>query len=497
MFLIHDIFVVFPEIYLLICTSFLLIYGTFFSTINNFGFPVLSINIAWLSLQIIVLSLYLVYFSIPCYFYAFNQLIISDLFTKNIKLFIIIFSFFLFFFSFSYVTNECINSFEFWILILLAVVGMLLTVQVNDLLSMYITIELQSLIYYILASFKRTSEFSTEAGLKYFILGAFSSILLLFGFSILYSLTGLTNFNDFLNFFSEFYLVADNFLNFGITAGLILIGSALLFKLTAAPFHMWAPDVYEGTPYPITLLFSTLPKFTILILFLRFFTLLFYNLFQVWQPLVLICIYLSTLVGTFSALLQNRWKRFLAYSSINHIGFMLVGLTTNSLSGSFSLLFYTLTYAIMTFSLFWLILVLRSYNYSTFCQIRYIKNLKGLFEINPILAFSFSLILFSMVGIPPLIGFFAKVFIYFSCLQINMYSLPLFLVIISCISCFYYIRLIKWMYFVRKPVQSIFYPVEKLNSLCLGFFVFLTIFLSLNLEFVCLFVTHTTLFLIN
>lgn len=492
MFLVYDIFAFFPEIYLLSCISVLLIYGTFYSTNTRIGFPILSVNVGWLSLQVIWFSLFILYFSPSFFAYIYNQLFITNYFIKIIKFTILLVLIFWLLSSFSYIKNQKINSFEFYILIMLSVISMLLVIQVYDLLSMYITIELQSLTFYILSSFKRTSEFSTESGLKYFILGAFSSMLILFGISILYGLTGLTNFDDFLIFFSSFYLFFDD-LNLGIGLSLILISTAMLFKLVAAPFHMWAPDVYEGAPYPITFFFSILPKFVILILFSRFLILIFHDFLYIWQPTILFCAYFSITVGTFGALLQKKWKRFLAYSSINHMGFVLIGFAVEEISGIYSLLFYSFMYIIMTFSIFLFILILRYYKYPKYHQLRYIKDLNNLADSNPILSLSLSLILFSMIGVPPLSGFFAKVFIFFSCLQAGMYSLVIFSAAMSCIACFYYIHLIKIMYFHKNTNQLVFCSINKFTSFLLGTFMFLISFLFLDLEFFSLFLSHSTL----
>jgi NADH-quinone oxidoreductase subunit N len=357
---------------------------------------------------------------------------------------------------------------------------------------MYLAIEFQSLVFYVLASFKRTSEFSTESGLKYFILGAFSSALLLFGSSVLYSLTGLTNFGDFSLFFAG-SLNTTYTSDFGLVIGLVFISVSLLFKLSAAPFHMWSPDVYEGAPLPITALFSILPKLAILTLLLRFCLFSFYDFLPIWQKVFTFCSYLSILLGTLSAFSQKKWKRFIAYSSINHVGFFLVGLSTGELEGTFGVLFYLSIYIAGTFGFFFFLSAFKYYQYPVYTQVRYLKSLKSLSYFNPVLAGTLTVFLFSMAGIPPLAGFFAKFFILFSALQNNTYGLVIFSVLMSSIACFYYIRLVKTMYFDNTRLWMVTCPVDKTTSIFLGLFMFVTIFIFLDLELFSLFLTRMLL----
>ena len=316
----YDVNTILPEVYLLISTCCLLVYGVLYSTSTQKGYPVMHSNVAWLTFQVSFFA-FLIVTATPCYnLLSWNLLLINDFFVFGSKLLILSFSLFWFVLSLPYITNEKINSFEFWILVLLAITGMLFIVQSYDLLSMYLSVEFQSLIFYVLASFKRTSEFSTESGLKYFILGAFSSALLLFGSSVLYSLTGLTSFNDYSIFFSG---LLNNFesLNQGIILSLIFINIALLFKLSSSPFHVWSPDVYEGSPTAVTMFFSILPKISVITLLLRFCIFGFHDFLSTWQSIMIFCSYLSMLIGTLFAFSQKKWKRFIAYSSINHVVF--------------------------------------------------------------------------------------------------------------------------------------------------------------------------------
>jgi NADH-quinone oxidoreductase subunit N len=490
---IYDIYSILPEIYILLCLTLVLVFGVLSSISSTSGFPVLSFNVALLCFQIISFSILILLCSSELIMFSWNQLLINNFFTFGVKLILLITFNSWIFLSLPYVYYEKLVSFEYWILASLALIGMLFVVQSCDLLSMYLSVEFQSLAFYILASFKRTSEFSTEAGLKYFILGAFSSALLLLGSSILYGLTGLTNFNDYLKLITGLVLT-NTTLSYAIAFGLLIIIISLLFKMSAAPFHIWSPDVYDGAPTVTTAFFSILPKFAVLCLSLRFCLLYFHDFFYLWQNIILFCAYLSILVGTFSAFQQKKLKRFLAYGSINHVGFILLGFGTGELESIFGVVFYSITYIILMLGTFLFLITLRYYYFPTHYQIRYIKDLLFLSETNSTLALSLALLLFSMAGIPPLIGFFSKLFVLLPSLQNNVYGLSVFAVLMSCVSCFYYIRLIKIMYF-DKTINNwpVTYPIDNINSLFLGLFVFLSTFLFLDLDLVLLFSARLSL----
>jgi NADH-quinone oxidoreductase subunit N len=369
---------------------------------------------------------------------------------------------------------------------------MLFVVQACDLLSMYLAIEFQSLVFYVLTSLKRTSEFSTEAGLKYFILGAFSSALLLFGSSILYGSTGLTNLNDYLKLFSDL-LIIDDTISYAAGFGFVAVSTSFLFKLSAAPFHIWSPDVYDGAPTATTAFFSIIPKLAILSLFLRFCLLYFHNFFYLWQNLLLFCAYSSVFIGTFGAFQQNKWKRFIAYSSISHVGFILIGLGMGELESVFGAILYAIIYIIFMLGIFLFLISTRYFYFPIHHQIRYLRDLISLYETNSVLALSLTLLLFSMAGIPPLLGFFSKIFVLIPAMQNNAYSLSIFAVLMSCIASFYYIRVIKIMYFDKVPNLSVMYPISSPNSLILSGLVFLSTFWFFDLELVLLFSARLSL----
>ena len=488
----YDIYPILIEIFIILNICILLIYGVVFSASRQYGYPLVNINIAWLTLQIILFSIFLSFYQPQLILISWNGFLISDEFTKLAKIFILGVSLAWFFITFTYTINEKLNSFEYWVLVLLAITAILLILQAYDLLTIYLTIEFQSLVFYILASFKRTSEFSTEAGLKYFVLGAFSSALLLFGSSIIYGLTGLTNLSDISKFFTGI-LITDISVFIGILTGLVLVIIALLFKLSSAPFHMWAPDVYEGSPTSVTAFFSIMPKLAILSLLFRFLIFSFHDFWTFWQHIILVCTILSILIGTLNAFAQVKWKRFFAYSSINHVGFFLLALLAGNLEGISNAILYTIIYVITMLGVFSFILTLRFYNYPKHYQTRYLQDLFVLSKINPLLALSIALILFSMAGIPPLAGFFAKFFVLLSAIQVNAWGVSIFAVLMSCIACFYYIKLIKDMYFENSSRCEVIYPITKFNSIILGISILFNVFLFYDLELVLMITTSMSL----
>nr|AYR06584.1 NADH dehydrogenase subunit 2 [Lithothamnion sp.] len=462
-----DILLSLPEIYLATSSFLLLLFGVLMSVSKKKGYPLLANTFSFLSFQAVFF-----YFLFSLQFPYVNLLLwdyflVSNFFVWVAKIILSLVVIVWIFISKSYIIQEKLNSFEYWVLILFIVLALLLVLQSYDLLVTYLLIEFQSLAFYVLASFKRSSEFSTEAGLKYFVLGAFSSAFLLFGSSLLYGLTGLTNFADFNIFFTSF-LTEDKSLVFSSFIGLLFITSALFFKISASPFHMWAPDVYEGSPTSVTAFFSIFPKLVIISLLLRIFFFTFHDFFSIWKNIVIIVSFLSLLFGSLGALSQKKWKRFLAYSSISHIGFILIGFLSGEVLGITSILLYLFIYVITTLGVFTFLLGFRFYKCPTDSQTRYLYELVGLSKVNPLLSVSLILILFSMAGIPPLSGFFAKVFVLLIGIQSSSYNLVFFSVIMSSISCFYYIRIIQVMYFLNFNSWPVVNPMTKLNSLILG-----------------------------
>jgi len=308
----------FPEIYLTIIGVLLLVYGVVFSTLQSKNYPILLTNISWLTLLSLFYTLLLVMNNpVNNVLLLYNTLIIDD-FSTFIKTLVLLSSFFCIFISLQYTQQETLNAFECILLILFSTVSMLFLVSSSDFISMYLAVELQSLCFYVIAAIKRNSEFSTEAGLKYFLLGAFSSGLLLFGCSLIYGFTGVTNFSELAKIFTggtEGILLSTSSLP-ACELGMVFLLVGFLFKIAAAPFHMWSPDVYEGAPTSVTAFFMITPKAAILAVFLRIFLESFYDFFLSWQSLVILASMSSLVIGSLAALSQTKIKRLLAFSSI-------------------------------------------------------------------------------------------------------------------------------------------------------------------------------------
>jgi len=363
--------------------------------------------------------------------------------------------------SLKYLEYNKVNSFEFFILIILATLGMFCLVSTNDFLVLYMSIELMSLSFYILAAYKRNSEFSGEAGLKYFILGAFSSGLLLFGISMIYGFTGLTNFEELSKLLTGIHSLTDSIAYNGILVGIFFVSVALLFKVAAAPFHMWSPDVYEGAPTPVTAFFSIVPKIAVLSLLIKLFFYTFYDLINFWQPLFLYCGILSMIIGSIGALYQRKIKRLMAYSGIANVGYMLAGFAGGSIESLTGLLFYLIVYVVMMIAFFAFVLGTQSEKSSKMNM--QISDLKNLGKVNPALGFAVTLILFSMVGLPPFMGFFAKFYLFLAMIQSEFYIVAIIGVLSSVLAAFYYIRIIKLIFFESQKTYSFYKRVAKEN----------------------------------
>ena len=327
---------------------------------------------------------------------------------------------------------------EYPILILCSILGMMVMISSNDLILFYIGLELQSLALYVLASFNRDQLRSSEAGLKYFVLSALSSGLLLYGCSLIYGFSGSTNFN----------IIADvmNSDQFGLTFGIVFILVGLAFKISAVPFHMWAPDVYEGSPTSVTLFFAIVPKVAALTVFIRFLYVPFINMIDQWQAILIFLSIASMIFGAIAAIGQNNLKRLVAYSSIGHIGYALAGLSVGTNEGIQSSIIYISIYLVMNLGLFSCLLMMKRNDqyYET------IDDLSGLSKNHPILSLSLIIILFSLAGIPPLAGFFAKFYIFKSVIEQSMYFLAIVGLLSTVIAAFYYLRIIKVIYFDEK-----------------------------------------------
>lgn len=487
-----DIYSTLPEVYLVTTTLVVLIYGVLLSVSSFWGYPLIIESTALLSTQILILTACIIIFFPYINFFSWNFLLTSNFYILALKFFIILGTILWIILSKVYLKKEKINSFEYWIFILITILAFFYILQASDLLIIYLVIELQSLSFYVLASFKRSSEFSTEAGLKYFVLGAFSSAFLLFGSSLIYGLTGITNLSD-LNLLFSGFILENSIFSPIIFSALLFVISALLFKLSSAPFHMWAPDVYEGSPTSTTAFFALFPKIVILTLLIRLLFFTFHDFYFMWKPFFTLCSFLSLLIGTLGALRQIKWKRFLAYSSINHVGFILIGFLLGEPLGIISIIIYLLIYVITTFAIFSFLTDFKIINYPQQVQVRYIKDITNISFINPLLTGSLTLILFSMAGIPPLSGFFAKVLIILSGLQNGSYNIIFFSVIMSSVACFYYIRIIQLMYFSKSQKQFIITSISKPNAIILGISCIFIFLFFLDIELFSILITRMIL----
>ena len=341
--------------------------------------------------------------------------------------------------SLGFIRREGMERFEYPVLLLFATLGMMLMVSANDLIALYMGLELQSLALYVVAAFQRDSLRSTEAGLKYFVLGALASGMLLYGCSLVYGFTGTTRFEALAAHFAG----SHGEVSLGVVVGLVFIAAGLAFKVSAVPFHMWTPDVYEGAPTPVTAFFSVAPKIAAMALLLRVMVQPFGDLAAQWQQIVVFISVASMLLGAFAALVQNNIKRLLAYSSIGHVGFALLGLAAGTEDGIRGILIYMTIYLAMNVGCWGCVLCMRRQGR----MVEGIDDLAGLSRSNPMLALAMGIFMFSMAGIPPLAGFFAKLYVFLAVIEAQMYALAVIGVLSSVVAAYYYLRVVKVMYF--------------------------------------------------
>ena len=468
---------VFPEIFMVVSVNLLLIYGVFFSTSSARSLPIITRVMAWLSIQTLGITCLLVINTPIVELGLFNGVLYHDTFTRYVKVFILLAAMVCLLVSFDYFKRERVNAFEYHVLFLIAVLGMILIVSSNSLITMYLAIEMQSLCLYVLAAFKKNSAFSTEAGLKYFILGAFSSGLLLFGSSLIYGFTGTTNFEELASICTGSYNSSDLVYN-GVVIGIIFVGSGILFKMAAAPFHMWSPDVYEGSPTVVSAFFAIVPKIAVFSLMLKLYMFALYDFIQSWQQLIILCSFASMVVGAFGALQQKKIKRLLAYSSIGHVGYMLLGIATGTLEGVQGLLIYIVIYMIMSINIWTVALSLQFQGKEG--RAKYLTDLVSLSKVNPLLAITVALTMFSMAGVPPLAGFYGKFYVFFSAIEGSLYMLAVVGVLTSCVGAYYYMRLVKIMFFEKTTTWNIFVNIDREKSLVLGFTTLFIVFFFLH-----------------
>ncbi|MGG7517172.1 NADH-quinone oxidoreductase subunit NuoN [Allorhizobium undicola] len=337
-----------------------------------------------------------------------------------------------------------LDKFEFPVLVVLATLGIMLMISANSLISLYLALELQSLALYVVAAINRDSVRSTEAGLKYFVLGALSSGMLLYGMSLVYGFTGNVEFDKIAA------VLGSEHANLGLIFGLVFVLAGLAFKISAVPFHMWTPDVYEGAPTPVTAFLAAAPKVGAMAIMVRVVIDAFQPVQGQWQQIVVFIAVASMVLGSVAAIGQRNIKRLMAYSSIGHMGYALVGLSAGSKTGVEGLLLYMAIYLVMNLGTFACILSMRTAEGET---LENVDDLAGLSQTNPFMAFILTALMFSLAGIPPLAGFFGKYFVFLAAIEAKLYALAIIGVLASVIGAYYYLRVVKVMWFDDSKVQ--------------------------------------------
>ncbi len=425
--MIANLNIMFPEIFLSLSIFSILMIGVFIKRSFNLIFNLTSL--------IIVVTISIILTSPNNMEKIFLDSFTRDAFSNYFKILILLSSLFVLNSSKKFIVDNKLDKFEYPIIILLSILGMFFMVSSNDLILFYLGLELQSLSLYILASIDRDNLRSTESGIKYFVLSALSSGLLLYGCSLLYGFTGTTNFE----------LIANqlNKENTGAVFAMVFILVGLAFKVSAVPFHMWTPDVYEGAPTSITSYFAVVPKVAGLALLIKFMFVPFSNILLEWQLIIIFISIASMILGAVAAMSQKNFKRLLAYSSIGHIGYALAGVATGAISGYQSAIVYISIYVIMNIGAFSCLYLLKKDGQYK----ENISDLSGISKKHPLLAISLLIILFSLAGVTPLGGFFAKFYVFVAVLEKEMYALAIIGLLTTVMSAFYYLKIIKTIYF--------------------------------------------------
>jgi NADH-quinone oxidoreductase subunit N len=419
---------IFPEIFISLSIMFLLILGVFKKNSSN-----IVHNLSIISL--LITGILILNNTFDYNFTLFNGSYTIDYLSSFMKILTILGGALVLSISKKYLKIFKIFLIEYPILILCSILGMMVMISSNDLIVFYIGLELQSLALYVLASFNRDQLKSSESGLKYFVLSALSSGLLLYGCSLIYGFSGSTNFN----------IIGDamNSTHYGLTFGTVFILVGLAFKISAVPFHMWAPDVYEGSPTSVTLFFAIVPKVAAITVFIKFLYVPFFNMIDQWQPIIIFLSIASMIFGAIAAIGQSNLKRLVAYSSISHIGYALAGLSIGTNDGIQSSIVYICIYLVMNLGLFSCLLMMKRNDQ----YFETVDDLSGLSKNHPVVSLCLLLILFSLAGIPPLAGFFAKFYVFKSVIEQSMYFLAIVGLLSTVIAAFYYLRIIKVIYF--------------------------------------------------
>jgi NADH-quinone oxidoreductase subunit N len=449
-----DIMIALPELFVAVAAMLLLMFGVFQGNQS-------ARLVSWLGVGVLFIAAILVLAGPASRVVGFNDLFVVDEFANFAKVLLLLGAALTLILAMPFNAREGIPQFEFPVLIIFAVLGMLMMVSANDLISLYLGIELQSLALYVLAAIRRDAVRSAEAGLKYFVLGALSSGILLYGMTLVYGFAGSTGFD---NLAAVFAAGAEEGAPIGVIVGLVFIIAGLAFKVSAVPFHMWTPDVYEGAPTPITAFFSVAPKIAAMALFVRVMLEPFGDLFDQWQQVIWLISLASMVLGAFAAIGQTNIKRLMAYSSISHMGFVLVGLAAGNETGAQGVLLYLTIYLFMNVGTFACILAMRRQDR----MVEEIDQLAGLSRTNPKMALALAIFMFSMAGIPPLAGFFGKLYVFLAAIEAELYTLAVVGLLSSVVAAFYYLRIVKLMYF-DEPLDAFDQPVgREISTIVVG-----------------------------
>ncbi|MBI3710288.1 MAG: NADH-quinone oxidoreductase subunit NuoN [Proteobacteria bacterium] len=441
-----------PEVFLACAAMALLMLGVFRGESS-------ARLVSWLSVGALAATALLLSGTTPERGLTFGGMFVIDSFAVFMKMLVLLGSALAIVMSLDFNEREKIARFEYPVLFLFATLGMMMMVSASDLISLYLGLELQSLSLYVVAAFRRDSIRSTEAGLKYFVLGALSSGLLLYGASLIYGFAGTTSFAG----IARIMVDSAGDMPLGVVFGVVFIAAALAFKVSAAPFHMWTPDVYEGAPTPVTAFFSVAPKIAAVSLLVRVLVEPFGPLVGAWQQIVVALAVVSMLIGGFAAIYQTNIKRLMAYSSIGHIGYALVGLAAGDETGVRGVLVYMSIYLFMNVAAFGAILCMRQQGR----MVERIDDLSGLAKNQPMVAAALAISMFSMAGIPPLAGFFGKLYVFLAAISAGLYALAVIGVLTSVVAAYYYLRIVKLMYF-DDPVDVFDQPIGRPLGLVLA-----------------------------
>ncbi len=452
----------FPEIAIFVGAIALLLAGIVINKERS-----ISVSYAAIALLLAVAVLVLVQ---PAEGVLFNGTFIGDAFSRYMKVLVLGGAAFSLLLALPNAQEHGVHKFEYAILAVLATLGMMMMVSANDLMTLYVGIELQSLALYVVAAIKRDDAKATEAGLKYFVLGALSSGMLLYGASLIYGFTGSTNLAQIV------VQIAAEGRSIGLIFGVVFLLAGVAFKISAVPFHMWTPDVYEGAPTPVTALFATAPKVAAMALLVRLTSNTFGPIAHDWQQIVIFLSIASMVLAAFAAIGQKSIKRLIAYSSIGHVGFALVGLAAANQGGVEGVAIYMAIYVTMTVAFFACLLSLRTET----GQIETIDELAGVAQARPFVAAIMAVVMFSLIGMPPLAGFFAKWHVFVAAIQSQLYVLAVIGVLASAISAFYYLRIVKIMYFDEPKQKFAAVPNELTIIMALSGFLIVTYYFTLG-----------------